>query len=73
MVVLLQADNVIGYLRLPACVTSKQRAVLHALAEQHSLQHTSVGDGNARQLLLGHSQETLKVCAGHLMPQYDNH
>ncbi|KAL3144155.1 hypothetical protein ABBQ32_14187 [Trebouxia sp. C0010 RCD-2024] len=54
------ATNVSGYLRLPACVTPKQRAILHALAEQHSLQHTSVGEGPARQLLLGHSQETLK-------------
>ena len=62
--VLRQAADVGGYVRLPACVTPKQRAILHALAEQHSLQHTSVGEGDARQLLLGHSQETLKVRAG---------
>lgn len=61
-----------GYVRLPACVTLKQRAVLHALAEQHHLQHTSVGEGETRQLLLGHSQQPLKVCAdtGLLSPEH---
>jgi len=52
-----------GYVRLPACLNPKQRAVLHALAEQHGLAHTSLGEGQARQLLLGNSQEPLQVAA----------
>ena len=62
MMCVLQGVDISGYLRLPACVTPKQRAVLHALAEQYHLQHTSVGEGTARQLLLGHSELPLKVC-----------
>lgn len=50
-----------GYVRLPACLNPKQRAVLHALAEQHGLAHTSLGEGQARQLLLGDFQEPLQV------------
>lgn len=63
MICVFQDVDVIGFLRLPACVTPKQRAVLHALAEQHQLEHTSVGEGDARQLILGHSEQPLKVCA----------
>jgi len=50
-----------GYVWLPACLNPKQRAVLHALAEQHGLAHNSLGEGQARQLLLGNSQEPLQV------------
>lgn len=58
----LQTVNARQYARLPACVTAKQRAILHALAEQHGIQHSSVGDGEARQLLLGDPQQPLQVC-----------
>ena len=40
-------------LELPACLTARQRAVLHALAEQHGLGHGSSGEGGARRLTLG--------------------
>lgn len=32
------------------------------MAEQQGLQHTSVGQGEARQLLLGHPRQPLQVC-----------
>ena len=50
-----------GYVRLPACLDPKQRAILHAVAEQYGLAHSSIGEGQARQLLLGNSQEPLQV------------
>lgn len=49
-----------GYVRLPACLDPKQRAILHAVAEQYGLAHSSIGEGQARQLLLGNSQEPLQ-------------
>ena len=60
---LLQDIPACRYLRLPACLSAKQRAILHELAEQHGLEHASVGDGEARQLLLGHSQQPVQVRA----------
>ena len=58
---IVQVSKQCGYVRLPACVNSKQRAILHVLAEEHGLEHTSCGDGQARQLLLGDPQQPIQV------------
>ena len=56
-----QVSSGCKYVRLPPCVNAKQRAVLHALAEKHGLAHSSSGEGDARQLLLGNPQEQIQV------------
>lgn len=38
---------------LPPCLTARQRAVLHEVAEAHGLDHVSKGDGADRHLVLG--------------------
>jgi ATP-dependent RNA/DNA helicase IGHMBP2 len=37
----------------PSSLLPRQRAALHAIAEQHGLQHTSSGEGQQRRLTLG--------------------
>jgi hypothetical protein len=38
---------------LPPCLTARQRAVLHEVAEAHGMEHASRGDGADRHLVLG--------------------
>jgi hypothetical protein len=48
---------------LPPCLTARQRAVLHQLAEQHGLQHESSGEGTDRRLTLGPADAATKTTA----------
>lgn len=41
----------------PPCLTAKQRAVLHELAEQNNLGHVSRGEGEQRCIVLGKLQD----------------
>lgn len=38
---------------LPSCLTARQRALVHSLAEQHGILHSSAGEGSERYLTLG--------------------
>ena len=48
-----QVDAVQQGVILPACLTARQRAALHQWAEDSSLAHASIGEGEARRLCLG--------------------
>ena len=50
--------------RFPPSLTSRQRAVLHAVAERHGVLHSSSGDGEARRITLGRGAEVVDVDAG---------
>ena len=47
--------------RFPTSLTSRQRAVLHAVAERHGVPHSSAGDGDARRITLGRGAEVVDV------------
>ena len=49
--------------RFPPSLTSRQRAVLHAVAERHGVPHSSSGDGEARRITLGRGAEVVDVDA----------
>lgn len=49
--------------RFPPSLTSRQRAVLHAVAERHGVTHSSSGDGEARRITLGRGAEVVDVDA----------
>jgi len=40
-------------LQLPASITARQRALLHAVAEAHGLGHASSGEGSERRMSIG--------------------
>lgn len=52
-------------LLFPPSLTARQRAILHLVAEQHGLAHSSQGEGEARRIALGppSAARTLDLCA----------
>ena len=47
--------------RFPTGLTPKQRAALHECAGVHRIPHTSTGEAEARQLVLGNANYPLQV------------
>ena len=36
----------------PPCLTTQQRAILHGIAAEHGLKHSSTGEGSERQIAI---------------------
>eukprot|EP00955_Chlamydomonas_euryale_P113300 366209-Chlamydomonas_euryale.AAC.5 len=49
-------------LQLPASITARQRALLHAVAEAHGLGHASSGEGSERRMSIGDGVKLSGAC-----------
>ena len=47
----------------PACLSPKQRAILHELANSRGEPHASTEEGTNRRLSIGKAELPIKVCA----------